>query len=212
MSLKTALRVFGDETITPTEDVLERGHLVFDQLVRVILEKSKTRIARVAKNGSVAKKTAIGIKVDFDCMFFIDQEVLPMGRYNEFIDDVQDILTLNLSSDHIHASNSSVTYFYKGYYFDFLPAPYAANAGNTVEAQIKHRIQHPLSTVGLGRCRGDQALAEGTVVFFKGAVRIRALPCTAAQMVERICLCPWILQWAIISDGDVRRSCCTRRE
>lgn len=47
--------------------------------------------------------------------------------------------------------------------FDFLPGPFAANGGTTVEEQLIYRIQHPLRadrTV-------DQALAEGAVIFFK---------------------------------------------
>lgn len=173
MTVANDLRAFGDNKITPSEDVLQCGHEVLDQLVRVILEKSKTPIARVAKNGSVGKKTAIRIKVDFDCMLFIDPVKLPMERYEEFLGDLQDILTLNFSSENMFVSNSAVTYFYKGYYFDFLPAPFAAEAGTnaTVEQQLLYRIQHPLSSAGMDpygdRCLGDQALAEGAVIFFK---------------------------------------------
>lgn len=121
MALTTALRVFGDNKIVPSNDVMTCGNLLLDQLVRKISEKSKVPIARVAKNGSVGKKTAICIKVDYDCMFFIDLDVLPMDRYNEFLEDVQDILMLNFSSEHITITKSSITYFYQGFYFDFLP-------------------------------------------------------------------------------------------
>lgn len=174
MTLASTLRFFGDSKITPSEDVLKCGNHALDKLLTVIKDKSKTPIARVAKNGSVGKKTAICIKVDYDCMFFIDQDVLPMERYNEFLDDLHDILTLNASGgEHIHQSTSALTYFYNGFYFDFLPAPYAKEAGPTamVEEQLLYRIAHPLSAEGMdpygGRCLGDQALAEGTVIFFK---------------------------------------------
>lgn len=119
----------------------------------------------------MGKKTAICIKVDFDCMFFIDPMVLPMERYDDFLDDVQDMLTLNFGSDLIHVSKSAVTCFYKGFYFDFVPAPFAKEAGNNVEEQLMCRIEHPLSAEGMDpygdRCLGDQALAEGAVIFFK---------------------------------------------
>ena len=35
--------------------------------------------------------------LDYDCMFFIDPEVLPLERYDEFLGDLHDILTLNVS-------------------------------------------------------------------------------------------------------------------
>jgi hypothetical protein len=135
--------------------------------VRTIQEKSKTPIARVAKNGSVVKKTTICIKVDFDCLFLIDPLVLPMDRYDEFLSDVQDVLTLNFSSETIHVSKFAVTYFYKGFDFDFLPGPWAGKeAGDDGEAQVVYRFDHPLSSSkGVypngERCLGDQVLAEG---------------------------------------------------
>ena len=171
MTLSTDLRAFGDRAITPAEGVLECGHRVFDKLIRKIVEKSKTPIVRVAKNGSVGKKTAICIKVDFDCMFFLDPLVLPIERHDEFLNDVQDIITLNFSCDHIYVSSSAVTCFMEGFYFDFLPAPFAVEGGQCVEGQLIYRIKHPMSTEGMdpygGRCLGDQALAEGAVIFFK---------------------------------------------
>lgn len=114
----TELRIFGDSFITPTDGVLECGHRVFDQLIRKITESSKIMpIARVAKNGYVAKKTAISFKVDFDCSLFIDTIILPVERYEEFLSDVQDIITLNFCCDHVHVSSSAVTCFFKGFYF-----------------------------------------------------------------------------------------------
>ena len=104
-------------------------------------------------------------------MFFLDPLVLPIERHDEFLNDVQDIITLNFSCDHIYVSSSAVTCFMEGFYFDFLPAPFAVEGGQCVEGQLIYRIKHPMSTEGMdpygGRCLGDQALAEGAVIFFK---------------------------------------------
>ena len=85
---------------------------------------------------TIGKKTAICINIDFNCILLIDPKALLVGRYEDFLGHAQDILTLDFSGDRINVSKSAMTYFHKGFYFNFLLAPYAKDTRGTVEKQV----------------------------------------------------------------------------
>lgn len=75
------------------------------------------QVARVVKAGSVGKGTSLHLKIDFDCVFFLE----PGGIPDRFLEDMEDILTLNFGIA-AEKKQKSLSFSHKGFYFDFLPA------------------------------------------------------------------------------------------
>ena len=114
--LNQNLALLADD-IKVRKDVENKGNLLLDKIVKTVSAKSKFNIHRVAKGGSLGKKTAIRMKVDYDCVFFLD----PTADMDRFMDDLVDVLTLNfnLEKDPSRTVNS-VGFELKGFSFDFL--------------------------------------------------------------------------------------------
>ena len=151
------LRSFG-EGLRPCQNVLSQGNAVLQQLLEKIVRKAKTKVDRVVKAGSVGKGTALSIKIDFDCVFFLEVGGVP----ELFLEDMEDILMLNfgIAAD---KKQKSLSFFHKGFYFDFLPAiqdaKVALNDGSG-EAQVSAALRS-------GQRPNSAELVEGTVLFMK---------------------------------------------
>jgi len=148
------LALFADD-LKVSNDVEHKGNVLLDKIVQTILAKSKFDIHRVAKGGSLGKKTAIRMKVDYDCVFFLDATADP----DRFMDDLVDVLILNfnLKNDPICTVNS-VGFELDGYSFDFLPGEFIVH---DPEQQVKTLVQR----ADYGRARAG--LVEGTLIFMK---------------------------------------------
>jgi len=109
--MSASLRVFG-ETIVPRPNISVAGHEVMDRVVRAITQKSKTKVSRVLKGGSMGKKTAILLKIDFDIVLFIDESVCSIGDYANLLDDINDIITLNFDPEFIYSTQNAVRQSY----------------------------------------------------------------------------------------------------
>ncbi|CAJ1370787.1 unnamed protein product [Effrenium voratum] len=157
VNLASYLRQFG-ESLGPAEHVIKRGDAVLQSLLECILQKAKTKVARVLKAGSVGKGTSLHLKIDFDCVFFLE----PGGIPDRFLEDMEDILTLNFGIA-AEKKQKSLSFSHKGFYFDFLPAVQSAQAavkGASGEVQVRAALQS-------GQKPGSAELVEGTVLFMK---------------------------------------------
>mmetsp|Transcript_14315 Transcript_14315/g.19752 ORF Transcript_14315/g.19752 Transcript_14315/m.19752 type:complete len:451 (+) Transcript_14315:295-1647(+) len=138
------------DNLKPSPDLEKRGNLLLDKFLKVICQHSKFKILRVMKAGSMGKKTAISIKIDYDCVFFIDKETDKV----KFLDDLDDILTLNFNVSNKQSFNA-ISFFFEGYFFDFLPGIFVAE---NPEEQIKNVIALNDNKLKIG-------LTEATVIF-----------------------------------------------
>ena len=151
------LRKFG-ESLGPQTEVIKRGDVALQELLEKILQKAKTKVARVVKAGSVGKGTALSLKIDFDCVFFLEVG----GDPTSFLEDMEDILMLNFGIT-AAKKQKSLSFFHKGFYFDFLPAVQSVKAvqqHGTGEVQVKAALHS-------GHKPDSAELVEGTVIFMK---------------------------------------------
>ena len=92
------------------------------------LERFRRRLALVsdgvAKIGSVGKNTAINVKLDYDWLFYIEADATRTESTSAFLDEVDNILTLNFPDVAGKQTEHTEGFFYKGFYFDFLSCPH----------------------------------------------------------------------------------------
>mmetsp|Transcript_4545 Transcript_4545/g.12377 ORF Transcript_4545/g.12377 Transcript_4545/m.12377 type:complete len:433 (+) Transcript_4545:38-1336(+) len=134
-------------------DVEKRGNLLLDKLLKTIREKSRFKIYRVVKAGSLGKKTAIRMKVDYDCVFLFDSLI----DKKAFMDDMDDILLLNFNIRKDGRTQNTISLHCDSFAFDFLPGVYAAQ---DPEEQVRQTVQARDGKLHVG-------LVEGTVIFMK---------------------------------------------
>lgn len=77
------------DSLKPAPDLERQGNSILHEIVEVIQKKTQFTIRRVAKTGSVGKQTAINVKLDYDCLFYIEAHA---GKIKEsmhgFLDEI----------------------------------------------------------------------------------------------------------------------------
>jgi len=89
MSSNGQLRKLADD-ITPSALAAKRGHQIMDKFVREI--QQKLSIVSVHKGGSIGKRTAIWLKMDFDILVFVDEQEVSTRQRSSFVRQVQSVL------------------------------------------------------------------------------------------------------------------------
>ena len=144
------------DSLKPSLEVERKGNLLLNEVLQMVQKKTRFTIRRVAKAGSMAKHTAISIKLDYDCIFYIEEQA-GSSTTKGFLDDVDNILTLSFPDVKGKQSLHTDSFFYKGYYFDFLCCQH-------LDLQPERQVQQAL------RAQDDLlkvSLSEGTVLFMK---------------------------------------------
>jgi len=83
------LRKIADE-ITPSKYTAKRGHQIMNMFVRAI--QKELSIITIHKGGSIGKKTAIWLKIDFDILVFVDEQEIPQDKCASFVKRIQEVL------------------------------------------------------------------------------------------------------------------------
>ena len=89
MSSNGQLRKLADD-ITPSDSAVNRGHQIMNKFVRQI--QQKLSIVSVHKGGSIGKRTAIWLKMDFDILVFVDEQEVSTRQRSSFVRQVQSVL------------------------------------------------------------------------------------------------------------------------
>lgn len=146
------------DSLKPAPEVERQGNTILNEIIQTIEKKTRYIIRRVAKAGSVGKQTAINVKLDYDCLFYIEAHA---GKVEEtlrvFLDEVDNILTLNFADLAGKQTQHTDSFFYKGFYFDFLPCQHL---DLDPEKQVRGALQAQEKTLKV-------SLSEGTVIFMK---------------------------------------------
>ena len=146
------------DSLKPAPDVERQGNMILNDIIETIQKKTRYTIRRIAKAGSVGKHTAINVKLDYDCVFYIEVDV---GKVEEslrgFLDDIDNILTLSFADLAGKQTQHTDSFFYKGFYFDFLPCQHL---DLDPEKRVKCALQAQKETLKV-------SLSEGTVIFMK---------------------------------------------
>lgn len=152
--------------LKPCEEVEKSGNLLLDRILTVVKEKSRSPIHRVVKAGSLGKKTAIALKVDYDCVFLLDGQ-RPDFR-DQFLDDLEDILHLHAPGGgvaNLSRTVNSIGFEKDGFSFDFLPAAFVSSEP---EVQVKSLAKTCLATADDKQYKAVRTgLVEGTVLFMR---------------------------------------------
>ena len=144
-------------SLKPAPEVERQGNMLLDEIIRTIQKKTRFTIRRVAKTGSVGKNTAINVKLDYDCLFYIEADATRTESISAFLDEVDNILTLNFPDVAGKQTEHTDSFFYKGFYFDFLSCQHL---DLDPEQQVKKAMQTNDENVKV-------CLSEGTVIFMK---------------------------------------------
>ena len=112
------------------------------------------QVARVVKAGSVGKGTSLHLKIDFDCVFFLE----PGGIPDRFLEDMEDILTLNFGIA-AEKKQKSLSFSHKGFYFDFLPAQSAQAAVKGASGEVQSSAVWAKARLGRASGGSSQALS-----------------------------------------------------
>ena len=153
--LQAMLARFAD-SLKPASDVEHEGNMLLNEIIQTVERKTRFTIRRVAKAGSMAKHTAINVKLDYDCIFYVEEQAAS-SAVRGFLDDVDNILTLSFPDLAGRQTQHADSFFYKGYYFDFLCCQHL---DQQPEQQVRKALHTQEDTLKV-------SLSEGTVIFMK---------------------------------------------
>jgi murein DD-endopeptidase MepM/ murein hydrolase activator NlpD len=102
------LRKLADE-ITPSKYTAKRGHGIMNMFVRAIQEELS--IITIHKGGSIGKKTAIWLKIDFDILVFVDEQEIPPDKCPSFVNRIQAVLLARFPLEQMECTDDRFTWY-----------------------------------------------------------------------------------------------------
>jgi hypothetical protein len=102
------LRKLADEII-PSMYTAKRGHEIMNMFVRAIQEELS--IITIHKGGSIGKKTAIWLKIDFDILVFVDEQEIPQAKCPSFVNRIQAVLLARFPLVEMECTDDRFTWY-----------------------------------------------------------------------------------------------------
>lgn len=87
----------------------KRGHEIMNMFVRAIQEELS--IITIHKGGSIGKKTAIWLKIDFDILVFVDEQEIPPDKCPSFVNRIQAVLLARFPLEQMECTDDRFTWY-----------------------------------------------------------------------------------------------------